>query len=122
MGILQWIELDFGRTKQVARKSGIDHVAQIHVTDLGGIEQGRVIGQVALDMPGARNGPRGLGGGAEVNIDHADPERGCAVKLASGLNRKIGIEHDFAPWPRTAGWRRKSERVQREIGKDKIVE
>src|SRR5215472_9664839 len=119
--MLQRVELDFGSTKQAARESCINHVPKVHMAALCAIEQRCVIGEVTLKVPGPRYCPGGLGGGAEIKIDPADPDRGCAVKLASGLNRKVRIEDDFAPWSGTSGRRSKGEWVGREIGKNKII-
>ena len=48
------IELDYGRAEESAGKGGVHQIAQINASILRGVEERRIVREIALNMPGAR--------------------------------------------------------------------
>src|SRR3989441_160967 len=97
---LERVESDLRRTPGRARVRVIDEIAEISASGRWREQRRGVVGDIALDVPGAAYRVRGasrFGGGAEVDVDAADPEIGGAVELPAGLDRPVGLEHHFLP-------------------------
>lgn len=84
----------------------IDDVEEIDGAGLRDGEDGRVVGEIALDVPVAGGAGVRLGGGAEVDVGGADPDVGGAVELNSFGDGEVGFENHFCPGARTSGGRR----------------
>src|SRR4029077_2983856 len=115
------VKLKLRCPKQRAGKSGIDQIAEINPSVLRGIEQGRVIGEVAFNMPRARHYPRRLRRSAKVDVDAANPDFGSTIKLPPGLNGEIRGQDHLCPRPRAAVWRLKRKKLGREVVESNVV-
>ena len=115
------VKLKLRRPEQRAGKSGIDQIAEINSSVLRGIEQGRVIGEVTFNMPRARHCPRRLRRSAKVDVDAANPDFGCTIKLPTGFDGKIRRQDHLGPGPWAADRRLKRKKFGREVGKSNVV-
>ncbi len=91
---------------------GADPVVEDDLPCLWLLEERAVVREIALDVPVLGEIRFGLHGGAEVEIHPAEPYGGSAVELASGRDREICFEYNFAPFAGASAGRDKLKRVR----------